>query len=149
MHLLLRELRLAIRRLRHSPGFAMTALLMLALGIGATVTIFSVVNGVLLKPLAYAKSQQLVNIREVVEEWSGTYPSLPVNPKHYGIWRQRATAFSDWALLQLRRSDLSIGNGSATILPTAHTSIELFSLLGVQPTLGRTFTADEMQTGHD
>jgi predicted permease len=127
----------------------MTAVLMLALGIGATVTIFSVVNGVLLKPLPYARSQQLVDIREVVEEWSGMYPSLPVNPKHFGIWRQRATAFSGWALLQLRRSDLSIGNGTAIILPTAHSSIELFSLLGVEPMLGRTFTPEEMQAGHD
>ena len=149
MHFILRELRLGLRRLRHSPGFAITAVLMLALGIGATVTIFSVVYGVLLKPLAYARSQQLVNIREVVEEWSGMYPSLPVNPKHFGIWRQRATAFSGWALLQLRRSDLSTGSSSATILPAAHASIELFSLLGVQPMLGRTFTADEMQAGHD
>ena len=149
MNLMLRELRLAVRRLRHSPGFAITALLMLALGIGATVTIFSVVNGVLLKPLPYANSQQLVNVREVVDEWSATYPTLPVNPKHFGIWRQRATAFSGWALLQLRRSDLATSNSSAIILPAAHTSIELFSLLGVQPMLGRTFTADEMQAGHD
>ena len=149
MHFILRELRLGLRRLRHSPGFAITAVLMLALGIGATVTIFSVVNGVLLRPLAYRNSQQLVDIREVVEEWSGMYPSLPVNPKHFGIWRQRATAFSGWALLQLRRSDLATGNSSAIIVPTAHSSIELFSLLGVQPVLGRTFTADEMQAGHD
>lgn len=149
MHFIFRELRLGLRRLRHSPGFAITAVLMLALGIGATVTIFGVVYGVLLKPLAYARSQQLVNIREVVEEWSGMYPSLPVNPKHFGIWKQRATAFSGWALVQLWRSDLSTGSNSATILPVAHTSIEVFSLLGVQPMLGRTFTADEMQEGHD
>jgi len=149
MHLMLRELRLAVRRLRHSPAFTLAALLMLALGIGGTVTIFSVLNGVLLKPLPYAHSQQLVDIREVVEEWTGMYPSLPVNPKHFGIWRQRTTAFSGWALLQLRRSDLSTGSSSATILPAAHTSIELFSLLGVQPMLGRTFSADEMQAGHD
>ena len=100
MHVVLRELRLAFRRLRHSPGFAITAVLMLALGIGATVTIFSVVNGVLLKPLPYTHSQQLVDVREVVEEWSGMYPSFPANPKHFGLWRQRATAFSGWALLQ-------------------------------------------------
>ena len=149
MQLILRELRLGLRRLRHSPGFAITAVLMLALGIGATVTIFSVVNGVLLKPLPYTHSQQLVDVREVVEEWSGMYPSLPVNPKHYGIWRQRATAFSGWALLQLWRSDLSIGQHSAIIVPTAHTSIELFSLLGVEPMLGRTFTPEEMQAGHE
>ena len=149
MHFIFRELRLGLRRLRHSPGFAITAVLMLALGIGATVTIFSVVNGVLLRPLAYRDSQQLVDIREVVEEWSGMYPSLPVNPKHFGIWRQRATAFSGWALLQLRRADLATGNSSAIIVPAAHSSIELFSLLGVQPMLGRTFTAEEMQSGHD
>jgi len=148
MRFMLRELRLALRRLRHSPGFALAAVLMLALGIGATVTIFSVVNGVLLKPMPYARSQQLVDVREVVEEWSGMYPSLPANPNHFEKWRQRTTAFSGWALLQLRRADLSV-DGSATIIPTAHTSIELFSLLGVQPMLGRAFTPDEMQQGHD
>jgi len=145
----LREFRLAARRLRHAPGFALVAVLTLALGIGATVTIFSVVNGVLLKPLPYAGSQQLVDIREVVEEWRNTYPSLPANPKHFYTWRQRATAFSGWALLQLRRADLSTGNEPAIIVPTAHASIELFSLLGVQPMLGRGFTADEMVDGHD
>jgi len=144
-----RELRFAVRRLRRSPGFAIVAVLMLALGIGATVAIFSIVNGVLLKPLPYAGSQQLVDIREVVEEWSGMYPSLPANPKHFSIWRQRSTAFSGWALLKLGRTDLSTGGGSAIIVPTVQCSIELFSLLGVQPMLGRTFTADEMQHGHE
>jgi predicted permease len=137
-----------VRRLRHSPGFTATALLTLALGIGATVTIFSIVNGVLLKPLPYAQPQQLVDIREVVEEWRAMYPTLPVNPKHYGIWRQRADAFSGWALLQLWRDDLSSGDRSAIIVPGAHCSRELFSLLGVQPMLGRDFSADEMQEGH-
>jgi predicted permease len=149
MQLILRELRLGLRRLRHSPGFAITAVLMLALGIGATVTIFSVVDGVLLKPLAYRDSQQLVNIREVAEEWKGMYPSLPANPKHFNLWRQRADAFSDWAMLQMWRSDLSASNGPSIIVPSAHCSLELLSLLGVQPTLGRGFTPDEMQKGHD
>lgn len=149
MQLILRELRLGLRRLRHSPGFAITAVLMLALGIGATVTIFSVVDGVLLKPLAYRDSQQLVNIREVVEEWKANYPSVPANARHFDLWRQRAGAFSNWAMLQMWRSDLSVGNGPAIIVPTAHCSLDLFSLLGVQPTLGRGFTSDEMQKGHD
>ncbi|HTV64423.1 MAG TPA: ABC transporter permease, partial [Bryocella sp.] len=145
----LRELRLAARRLRQSPGFATVAVLTLAIGIGATVTIFSVVNGVLLQPLPFARSQQLVDVREVVEEWSGMYPSLPANPNHFEKWRQRTTAFSGWALLQLRRADLSTADGPATIIPTAHVSLELFSLLGVQPMLGRGFMPDEMQEGHD
>ena len=149
MQFILRELRLGLRRLRRSPGFAITAVLMLALGIGATVTIFSVLNGVLLKPLAYRDSQQLVNIREVVEEWKPNYPSVPANAKHFNTWRQRTNAFSNWAMLQMWRSDLSVGNGPAIIVPTAHCSRELFSLLGAQPTLGRGFTADEMQKGHD
>lgn len=149
MHFILRELRLGLRRLRHSPGFAITAVLMLALGIGATVTIFCVVNGVLLKPLAYRDSQQLVNIREVAEEWKGMYPSLPANPKHFNLWRQRADAFSDWAMLQMWRSDLSASNGRSIIVPSAHCSRELFSVLGAEPMLGRSFTAEEMQKGHD
>jgi len=149
MRLTFRELRLALRRLRQSPGFTVVAVLMLALGIGATVTMFSVVDGVLLKPLAYANSQQLVDVREVLQEWQSMYPDLPANPKHYEAWRHRSTAFSGWALLQLRRSDLALGNGAAVIVPTAYASIELFSLLGVQPVLGRGFTTDEMQDGHN
>ena len=149
MPIILRELRLGLRRLRHSLGFAITAVLMLALGIGATVTIFSVVNGVLLKPLAYRDSQQLVNVREVVEEWKPNYPSLPANPRHFNLWRQRTDAFSNWAMLQMWRSDLSEGNGPSVIVPTAHCSLEFFSVLGAEPTLGRIFTADEMQKGHD
>ncbi len=149
MQLILRELRLGLRRLRHSPGFAITAVLMLALGIGATVTIFSVVSGVLLKPLAYRDSQQLVNIREVVDEWKANYPSVPANARHFNTWQQRADAFSSWAMVQMWRSDLSVGSGPSIVVPTAHCSLELFSLLGAQPTLGRGFTADEMQKGHD
>jgi predicted permease len=149
MRFIFRELRLAIRRLRQSPGFTVAALLMLALGIGATVTIFSVVDGVLLKPLAYQDSQQLVNIREVVEEWRGLYPSVPANPMHFNRWRQRATAFSGWALLQMWKADLATGSGPAVMVPTAQVSIDFFSLLGVQPMLGRGFTPGEMQDGHD
>lgn len=142
-----RELRLAVRRLRHSPGFTVAAVLMLALGIGATVTIFTIVNGVLLKPLAYPHSQQLVNIREVVEEWK--YPTVAVNAKHFDIWRQRSAAFSGWALLQPGNIGLSGDNGPAVIVPMVRCSDDLFSLLGSQPMLGRAFTAEEMQDGRN
>jgi hypothetical protein len=87
-----RELRYAARTLRKSPGFAATAFLTLALGIGASTAVFTVVDSVLLKPLAFHESRRLVacweRVRFLRDDATGP------NPRHVEVWRQRATAFS-------------------------------------------------------
>ncbi|MGA3213503.1 MAG: ABC transporter permease, partial [Terriglobales bacterium] len=100
------------------------------------------------KPLAYPASQQIVNIREVVEEWRAMYPSLPANANHFETWRQRSTAFSQWGLLQMRSYDLSVA-GLAMVTVAARSSLELLSVLGAQAMLGRGFAADDMKAGSE
>ncbi|MGB6131564.1 MAG: permease prefix domain 1-containing protein, partial [Acidobacteriaceae bacterium] len=72
-----RELRVAARQLRKSPGFAASVILTLALGIGATTAIFTLVYDAMLRPLPFAHADRLVNVQETVAEWSNLYPTLP------------------------------------------------------------------------
>src|SRR5579859_6243143 len=76
-------LRFSIRQLRKSPGFALTAILTLALGVGAVTSVFSVVNAVLLKPFAFRDPDRLVVMREVEEMTPGEQVSIPDNYRHY------------------------------------------------------------------
>src|SRR5438270_957639 len=93
-----RELRYAARTLRKSPGFAATAFLTLALGIGASTAVFTIVDSVLLKPLGYHDSGRLVAAWERVRFLSGE-PTGP-NPRHVDVWQKRATAFSGLTFLR-------------------------------------------------
>ena len=76
------DIRFSVRQLRKSPGFALTAILTLALGIGAVASVFSVVNTVLLKPFAYRDPGRLIVMRESVEEMRAQFPALPFNYLH-------------------------------------------------------------------
>ena len=90
--ILIQDLRYALRNLRKSPGFAATAILTLALAIGASTAVFTIIDSVLLKPLTYHDSGSLVTAWERVRFLSGE-PTGP-NPRHVDVWRNRATAFS-------------------------------------------------------
>jgi hypothetical protein len=94
------HLRDAVKSLRRDPVSSLTAVLTLALTIGATTAVFSVVDGVLLKPLAYPDSQRLVVIEEIVPELVHLYPVLPANARHFAVWRSRATSFDSLAAFQ-------------------------------------------------
>lgn len=126
-----RDLRLALRTLGRSPGFSAIAVLAFALGIGANSAIFSVVNSVLLHPLAYAEPERLV-----VAEHAG--PS-PVAPATFLDWRRQSTTFQDMAAAQAWGGSLRGAERPESIVGLRVTG-NMFALLGVPPAKGRTFT---------
>lgn len=83
---LLQDARYALRQLCRSPGFSLVATMTLALGIGATTAIFTLVYDVMLRPLPFAQPDRLVTIEEKVAEWSNLYPTVPVSANHWAAW---------------------------------------------------------------
>ena len=142
------DLRSATRILRHEPGFAALTILTLALGVGANTAIFSIVNGVLLRPLPYGDPDRLVALREMIPAIAQTYPTLPVSARHFTEWRQRASSFGHLSAIDTRSAALT-GVGEPEQLDIARVSADLFDTLGVQPALGRAFAQGEDQSGHD
>ncbi len=132
------DLRLTLRQLTKTPGFALTVVLTLALGIGATTAIFSMVEGILLRPLPFQDSERLV----LLGDHLGGRPGMSVRAREIGTYTDGTQAFSSLggyitASFELsggaRPEELNAGRLTATIFPT----------LGVQPILGRVFTAQE------
>jgi len=142
------DLRYNFRTLLRERGFATMAVLSLAVGIGSNTAIFSVVNGVLLRPLPYRDPGQLFTIREVVPKLAHLYPSLPVNFSHYYEWRQRCTAFESIAIMLFSAPNLT-GAGEPELLEGARVSASVFRVLGVSPQLGRGFLDEEDPEGHN
>src|SRR6185295_19714747 len=91
------DFRDAVRALRRDPLYAAAVVATLALTLGASTAVFSIVNGVVLRPLAYREAQRLVSIREVVPRNSRRYATHPVNARHFEEWRRQATAFASIA----------------------------------------------------
>jgi predicted permease len=132
----------AIRTLRKSPSVAAIAILTLTLGIGANTALFSVVNGVLLNPLPYSRSEQLVT---VFEKRPGSDQSPPVY-LNFLDWQRENRTFSSMAIY--RNQDYSVtGLSEAWRVSGYMVSADFFSTLGVNPILGRTFRADDDQVG--
>jgi predicted permease len=137
------DLRDVLRGLRRDRAYTLTVVLTLALTIGATTAVFSIVDGVLLKPLAYRESQQLVSIKEVWRQLSQRVPAMEVNEQHFEYWRQRARTFESMAQYIVLPANLT-GVGDAAQIQVARTSGSLFDVLRVQAAIGRTLlTADE------
>ncbi len=143
---MLNDFRYALRRLIKSPGFTAIAILTLALGIGACTAIFSVVNGVLLRPLAFPQPQQLVWLRETMPVF-GPDP-LPVNAHHFQVWRERTTSFGGISIVDPRTSILS-GVSQPEQLGHVEVSANFFELLGTPPVLGRSFLPGEETAGRE
>ena len=138
METLLQDLRYGIRMLRKSPGFAVVAVITLALGIGANTAIFSVVNGVLLNPLPYRQPDQLVALYQRNTQF--TEASIPY--PNFLDWRRENRSFSD--LAAYRHDDFNLtGMGEPERLKGEMVSASFFPLLGVKPVLGRTFMESE------
>jgi putative ABC transport system permease protein len=144
METLIQDIRFGIRMLLKAPGFSIVATIALALGIGANTAIFSVVNGVLLRPLPYPDSERLMNIWEThsqrgIERGSSSYPN-------FVDWRTQNTVFERMA--SYHDSDfIMTGFGPPVRVQGGVVNADLFSLLGVAPMLGRGFHAEEDQPG--
>jgi putative ABC transport system permease protein len=143
------QLRYSIRGLRKSPGFTISALAILTLGIGANTAIFSVVNAVLLKPLPFPESESIVMIFHVPPARSFPGVSIfPVSPANYLDWRNETNAFESMSAIGGR--NLRLGGGSRPqSVSAAMTEPDFFHVVRVQPVIGRVFTAEECQPGRD
>src|SRR5512143_113966 len=94
------DVRYGLRTLSKDLRFTVTAVLTLALGIGATTAVFSLVNGVLLRPLPHRQPQQLVWLHEFLPALAEKFPVLPVNARHFLQWRQTSASFAGLSLLK-------------------------------------------------
>ena len=137
---LLHDIRYALRQLRKSPGFAIVAVLTLALGIGANTAIFSVVNAVLLRPLPYNDDGRLVVIL--------THGRGPVAPANFADWQRQSHAFESMGAAEYWTPNLT-GTDNPEKLLGLRITPEMFPMLGVQPLLGRMFLPEEQQVGKE
>ena len=146
---LLQDLRFAGRLIRQSPGFAFAAILVLALGIGANTTIFSVVDTVLLKPLAFPQPEQLVHIWHTPPQSS--FPGMTrfsVSPANFLDWQAQNDVFEGMSLVGGGQYNLT-GAGEPRSVVARRVSHNFFSVLQAQPILGRIFNPDDDQPGHN
>ena len=140
------DLREVLRALRRDRLYVGTVIGTLALTLGASTAVFSIVNGVLLKPLAYRESQRLVSIREVRRDASTPQASAPANGRHFEEWRTHATSFAAIAALDFRTANLT-GAGEPAQLPILRASGTLFDVLETPVAAGRGLTRDDEQPG--
>ncbi len=137
------DLRYGLRMLRKSPGFTAVAILTLALGIGATTAIFSVVNSILFEAFPYSYPGRLVVLMETMPP---QMPMVSVNLPDFFDWRTEQNVFEEIAAFSPDNYALT-GWGSAKSVPVMHATANLFSVLGVKPYLGRFYTAAEDRAG--
>ena len=131
-----------LRQLRCNPGFTIVAVLALALGIGATTAIFSVVNGVLLDPLPYPNAHRLIALAETLPPFSAFAISYP----DFVDWVRMNHTFE--ALAAYRHTDSNLtGSSEAERVKVAQVSASFFPLLGVKPVVGRNFSSEEDRRG--
>ncbi|HZE22705.1 MAG TPA: ABC transporter permease [Blattabacteriaceae bacterium] len=146
---LTQDFRHGLRVLRKNPGFAIVAILVLGLGIGANTAIFSVVNAVLLRPLPFSDPDRLVHVWHVPPQKS--FPGMTrfsVSTANFVDWQQQNNVFEKMAIFTGGRMNLT-GGDKPEFLGAAKVSTDFFGVLGVKPILGRTFVAEEEQLGHD
>ncbi len=137
------DLRYALRQLLKNPGFTVVAILTLALGIGACSAIFSVVNGVLLRPLDYPNADRIVVIRE---SQPPEFPEFSTAPPNYIDWTQQAKSFEGITAYTNAQLNLT-GEGEPQRLTGMRATANYFDVYGVKPFLGRWFSAEEDARG--
>ncbi len=138
------DVRYALRQLRKSPGFAAAVILTLALGIGPNTAVFSVMNSVLLRPLAYPHPERLFQIELGKPEDSTYSVAVPL----FLEWRRENTALENIAAYSVLPMGFNLAaKGSAERVPGLRVSAEFFRVLGVMPNVGRDFAANEDRAG--
>ncbi len=138
MYAFAQDLRFAFRQLRKAPGFTVVVVLTLALGIGATTAIFSLVEGILLRPLPFSDPDRLVLLGDHLRNG----PTLPVSAREIGTYSEAASAFSALGGYTTTSYELS-GGAIPEEVNAARFTASVFPTLGVQPILGRVFTKQE------
>jgi putative ABC transport system permease protein len=139
------NIRYGIRALRNSPGFAIVAVLTLALGIGANTAIFSVVHNVLLRPLPYTQPDRLVEI------WNTYPPQVPragLSAGDYADWSRQAASFSEVGAYSEISSGFNLtGEAEPQRIQAGYATASLFPMLGLRPVVGRSFPIEEDRAG--
>jgi predicted permease len=144
---LLQDIRYALRQLRKNPGFTAVAVITLALGIGANTAMFSMVYGVLLRPLPFKAPADLYTLWE--RNLKMGYEQNPPAAANFRDWRDRNRVFEQVAAFDASRTFDLAGSNEPERVEGAAVSPGLFELLGVTPVIGRTFSSHEDQLGRD
>src|SRR5262249_686090 len=135
-----RDLRFAARSLRKTPAFTIAAAAALALGVGATTSMLSVVRSVLLRPLAYADADRLVVLLHDGRN--------PASPRNFADWRSETRSFSAMAAAEYWTPDLTGGDNPTQVMGLRLTP-RMFPMLGVAPVIGRVFTPTDEASGNE
>ncbi len=144
MEIFLRNLRYAVRGLAKSPGFAVVAIITLAVGIGANTAIFSVVNSVLLQPLSYPEPNRLVELEGISPEGNFDATSIP----KFNVWHDQSQVFDSVAAYDFAGPGINLtGSDLPAQLRGIRVSKDYFRVFGAPMALGRTFSADEDRPG--
>jgi predicted permease len=146
MFALPRDLSFAVRRLRQTPAFSLTVILTLALGLGATTAIFSLVEGILLRPLPFKDADQLV----LLGDHLGNSPSIGVTAVEIATYAKATSAFASMGAnvpAQFELSGDTTFGGQPAEIPAGRVAASLFPTLGVKPILGRVFNEQEENSG--
>ncbi len=144
--ILKQDLRYTLRTFRRSPGFAITAIAVAALGIGSATAAYTITDYVLLKPLPYPQQDRLVKIWEDMSP--GSYKQMEPSPANYRDWKEMSRSFSSLAASRPLSMSL-VGVGRPEYLTGASVTANLFPMLNAQPAFGRVFTAADDQPGSE
>src|SRR5262245_44056552 len=142
----MRDLAFGFRMFRHAPGFAVASVLIVALGVGTATPIFSVVYGVMLRPLPYPEPERLVAL------WSRTPATagrVKINPPDQRDGLRSTGVFEDVALANAPQNLNLIGEGEPERIVAARLASNIFSVLRISPRLGRRFNTNDEQAGKD
>jgi putative ABC transport system permease protein len=145
---LLRDIRFAARQLMRNPGFALTAISTLALGIGANAAIFSLVNAIILRPLPYPDPEQLVGLGQWRNQASVGYVQTGVSAPNMADIGRQTRIFQHLGYYRYSGFNITESNRPESITGIK-ASIDLLPMFGIQPLMGRFFSPEEMQPGHD
>ena len=142
-----RDLQYAVRTLSRSPGFTVVSVLVMTLGIGANVALFTVVRSVLLKPLPFRESERLIRLYEQSSDVRFSYNNVAGGI--YDAWKAESRSFSSLAIFVsgFGYSLSEAGGGLPEKVNSGLCSSDFFPTLGVEPALGRGFTAKDDQPG--